>query len=123
MIVKQDRADLDSLLKDPKATILLVCGAEGSDAAKVESWCEDNVSEPWRHCCLITDSSVMTTDERAWFDGGPEDRYACVGGDTRGTQGTKPKKVADSGKVASLLFDGSPDSLEISNVLAKGDQV
>ena len=111
-VVKQNRTRLDKALKNKAATLLLISDEAGDLAENVHGAAEV-VAKPGQLIFLLTDLSVLTTEEsKLWFaEGG---HYAVVGGSHR--------VVAIRGMLDDLfLSDGTPSPIEIRFVLAKGD--
>jgi hypothetical protein len=117
MILTDDRSELNKGCANARTTILVLSGTEESRAGTIHECMEDNGWEGWYRWFLITNLSVLTSDEKnAWFEGNNHERYAVLGG-------APPKSVAARGRVKDLLLPGNDecDILTIQEELAKGD--
>lgn len=118
MILTDDRSKLDKACADPKTTVLVLSGTEGSRAETIHKCMEEGGWEPWYRWFLITDLLLLTDNEKkSWFGGDNQDRYAVLGGNP-------PKIVAAKGNVEALLLPDSNecDTLTIMEELSKGDK-
>lgn len=119
MVVKQGRTRLDTALRNPKLTVLLLSGSKESNAGATHKTIASREWEPWRRYFLVTDLSLLTNAEKTrWFGGNRTDRYAVVGGRNQ------PKAVGKKGPIGDLLrTNGSPSNLKVRLTFARGDQL
>jgi len=111
-IIIHDRAALDRVLNDPRTTILLVAGANGSTAGEVHTVAGEGIGEEWRHTVWVQSLHLLKPEETAWLGGNL--RFATVCG--------APKKLHASGAIADLLLpDNTADIIAITKLFAAAD--
>jgi hypothetical protein len=114
-IVRKDRTRLDKAMGDDTLTLLLLAGAESSDAGRIHDRAIEAVTESWRKPFLITDQTVLTPQERTRWFSDVDQRYAVVGGDARA--------VVERGASSDLLTQkGDPSVMAIRVAYAAGDE-
>jgi hypothetical protein len=114
VVLTSSRGALDEVLADPDLTVLILQGDPQSRAAAVHALAEEVFAsnQTWRRTVLITDPSLLTTEERGWIP--DEASYAVLARRTR--------DVLQGGIEKLLRRDGAPSVRGIRRAFLAGDR-
>ncbi len=112
-----DRGLLDSLLDEPRTSLMLILGKEGSREEKLYYEILSHVREPWRRVALIVSAAILTPKEKTGWRLTSAGHYVVLATPTDGS-----RKPVQKGQVSTLLGpSGSPSLLRLRKAFARAD--
>ena len=116
--VVTDRGLLDSLLEDPKTSLMLLLGKESSQDEELYYELLEHVREPWRCVALLFDPSILTDEERKDWRLTSPGHYVVLASPIGGK-----RKAVQKGMVSTLRGpSGAPSLLRLRKAFARADQ-